>query len=130
MHNRDKYKILAKKNQMMWPRYRKLRNKVTAELHRSVEVYYKGLVDETSHNPKYIWKTVNKVLNKDKATMAAKISWNSSVELPGNRYLTLHSRISHKQPPFPPETILRRRGNMSQEFGALGQLGSQFFFFS
>ena len=35
------------------------------------------------------------------ATMAAKSSWNSSVELPRNRYLPLHCHISHKQPPSP-----------------------------
>ena len=34
---------------------------------KSVEAYYNSLVDETSHNPKDIWKTVNKVLTKDKA---------------------------------------------------------------
>ena len=52
MRDRDKYKILAEKTQMLWPKYRKLRNKVRTELRKSVEAYYKNLVDETSHNPK------------------------------------------------------------------------------
>ena len=79
MRDRDKYKILAEKNQMMWSRYRKLRNKVTAELRKSVEAYYKSLVDETSHNPKEMWKTVNKVLNKDRARMfPSSVTYNGS----------------------------------------------------
>ena len=45
----------------------KLRNKVTAELRKSVEAYYRNLIDKTSLHPKEMWKTVNKVLNKDKA---------------------------------------------------------------
>ena len=71
-------------------KYRKLRNKVTArsvndhfastaELRKSVEAYYKSLVDETSHNPNEIWNTVNKVLNMDKARM-----FPSSVAFNGN----------------------------------------------
>ena len=60
MRDRDKYKILAEKNQILWPKYRKLRNKVTAELRESVEAYYRSLVDKTSHIPKEMWKTVTK----------------------------------------------------------------------
>ena len=67
MRDRDKYKSLAVKNQILWPKYGKLRSKVTAELRKSVEAYYRSLVDKTSHNPKEMWKTVNKVLNNDKA---------------------------------------------------------------
>ena len=66
MRDRDKYKVLAEKDHQLWPRYRKLRNRVTAELRKSVKTYYQGLIDETSNNPKEMWKSVNKVLNKDK----------------------------------------------------------------
>ena len=69
MRDRDKYKILAEKNQMLWPKYRKLCNKVTAELRKSVQAYYRNLVEETSHNPKEMWTTINKVFTKDKAGM-------------------------------------------------------------
>ena len=79
MRDRNNYKILAEKNKMMWSRYRTLRNKVTAELRKSVEAYYKSLVDETSHNPKEMWKTVNKVLNKDRARMfPSSVTYNGS----------------------------------------------------
>ena len=64
---------------MLWPKYRKLRNKVTAKLRKSVEAYYRNLVEETSHNPKVMLKTINKVLNKDKARM-----FPPSVTLNGN----------------------------------------------
>ena len=30
------------------------------------KTYYQGLIDETSNNPKEMWKSVSKVLNKDK----------------------------------------------------------------
>ena len=33
---------------------------------KSVKTYYQGLIDETSNNPKEMWKSVSKVLNKDK----------------------------------------------------------------
>ena len=58
MRDRDKYKVLAEKDQQLWPRYRKLRNGVTAELRKSVKTYYQGLIDETSNNPKEMWKSV------------------------------------------------------------------------
>ena len=60
MRDRDKYKILAEKHQILWPKYRQLRNKVTAELRESIAAYYRSLVDKTSHNPKQMWKTVTK----------------------------------------------------------------------
>ena len=47
MRDRDKYKVLAEKDHQLWPRYRKLRNRVTAELRKSVKTYYQGLIDES-----------------------------------------------------------------------------------
>ena len=66
MRDRDKCKDLAEKDQQLWPTYRKLRNRVTAELRKSVKTYYHGLIDEASSNPKEMWKSVNEVLNKEK----------------------------------------------------------------
>ena len=70
---------------MMNARYRKLRNKVTSELRKSVDDYYMSLVEETSNNPKEMWKTVNKVLIKDKARMVP-----SSVTYNGNNIEKQH----------------------------------------
>ena len=39
MRYKGKYKVLAEKDQRLWPRERKLR-------------YYQGLIDATSNNPK------------------------------------------------------------------------------
>ena len=52
MRDREKYKVLAEKNQRLCPRYRKLHNRVTAELRKSVKTYYQGLIDGASNNPK------------------------------------------------------------------------------
>ena len=37
MCDRDKYKVLVEKDQQLWPKYRKLPNRVTAELRKSVK---------------------------------------------------------------------------------------------
>ena len=88
----------------MWPRYRKLRNKFTAELRKSVEAYYKSLVDETSKNPKEMWKTVNKVLNKDKARMfPSSVTYNGNnikkqneIAEAFNRFTTIGPKLASK----------------------------------
>ena len=61
---RDQAKKRAEKDHNVWPRYKKLRNKVTSELRNSVQDYYHNLIEENSGNPKAIWKTIDKVLNK------------------------------------------------------------------
>ena len=98
MHNRDKYNILAEKNQMMWYRYRKIHNKVTDELRKSVEAYYKSLVDETSHNPRYIWMTVKKILNKDEAiTFPSSVTFNSDhIQTSNDHFVTIGSKLANK----------------------------------
>ena len=66
MRERDQAKKGAEKDQNLWPRYKKLRNKLTSELRNSVQDYYHNLMEENSATPKAIWKTMNKVLNKCK----------------------------------------------------------------
>ena len=62
---RDRAKRKAERDQSIWPQYKRLRNRVNSELRRSVETYYQNLIDENSNNPKEMWKTINKVLNKN-----------------------------------------------------------------
>ena len=52
----------------IWPDYKCLRNRVTSELRRAVEGRYRSLIDENSNNPKEMWKTINKVLNKNQCS--------------------------------------------------------------
>ena len=52
----------------LWPSYKVVRNKVTNELRKCVQRYYHTIVKEHCNDPKEMWKTVNKVLNKDSAS--------------------------------------------------------------
>ena len=72
----------AKKDHNLWPRYKKLRNKVTSELRKGVQDYYHNLIEENSGNLKAMWKTMNKVLNKCKTSDPL-----NSVTLNGRKYV-------------------------------------------
>eukprot|EP00794_Sanderia_malayensis_P004431 gene4431-5023_t len=65
IRERDHAKRKAEKDHSIWPKYKRLRNKVTGELRMAVENYYRNSIDENANNPKMMWKTINKVLNKD-----------------------------------------------------------------
>ena len=65
MRERDRVKGQAERDHTLWPEYKRLRNKVTSELRKSVEAYFRDMVDENCNDPKGMWKVVNKVLNKD-----------------------------------------------------------------
>ena len=69
IHERDHTKKRAEKDRSLWPKYKRLRNKVTNELRRVIEGYFCNLIDENSNNPKEMWKTINKVLNKSLCSM-------------------------------------------------------------
>ena len=66
MREKDRFKGQAERDHTMWPEYKRLRNKVTSELRKSVEAYFSDMVDENCNDPKGMWKVVNKVLNKDR----------------------------------------------------------------
>ena len=70
IRERDRAKRKAEKDRSIWPEYKRLRNRVTSELRRAVEGYYRSLIDENSSNPKEMWKTINKVLNKNQCSTA------------------------------------------------------------
>ena len=69
IRERDKAKKKAEKDHSIWPKYKRLRNKVTGELRKAVEDYYRNSIDENANNPKMMWKTINKVLNKDQCSV-------------------------------------------------------------
>ena len=62
----------------MWSAYSKQLNKVTKEIRYSVQDYYKGLIEKDKGDPKKMWKTLNRVLDKD-----AKSATLSSIEIDG-----------------------------------------------
>ncbi len=65
MQKRDILKQVAEKSNEKWPTYKKLHNQVTKEIRSTVTNYYHGLIDENMGNPKKMWKTINKVLDKN-----------------------------------------------------------------
>ena len=69
IHERDRTKKRAEKDRSLWPKYKCPRNKVTSELRRVIESYFCNLIDENSNNPKEMWKTINKVLNKSQCSI-------------------------------------------------------------
>ena len=65
MATRDRLKKIATKNPEMWSLYPKQRNRVTKEIRNSIQDHYKALINESNGDPKKIWKTINRVLEKD-----------------------------------------------------------------
>ena len=65
MRERDQLKTRATNDSTLWPQYKVLRNKVTNELPNCVQKYYHTIIEENSNDPKEIWRTMNKVFNKD-----------------------------------------------------------------
>lgn len=78
MMERDMLKQEAEKYPEKWPAYKRLRNQVTREMRNAIRDYYHGLIDENIGNPKKMWKTINKVLDKNENSVKL-----SSVEVDG-----------------------------------------------
>ena len=79
METRDRQtEKIAAKSPEMWSAYSKQRNKVTKEIRYSIQDYYKGLMEKNKGDPKKMWKTINRVLEKD-----AKSTTLSSIEING-----------------------------------------------
>ena len=67
MTKRDRMKKAAEKNPHLWPNYKGLRNQCTSAIRKAIQDYYHGLIQETKDDPKKMWKTINRVLNRDSA---------------------------------------------------------------
>ena len=58
------YKIDIEKSPEKWSVYKQLKNKVTKEIKVALQSHYHGLVNENKDNPKKMWHTINRVLEK------------------------------------------------------------------
>ena len=65
MATRDRLKKIATRNPEMWSLYTKQHNKVTKEIRNSIQDHYKASINESNVEPKKMWKTINRVLEKD-----------------------------------------------------------------
>ena len=68
MIKRDRMKKAAIKNPLLWPNYKMIRNQCTYAIRKAIQDNYHGLIEETKDDPKKVWKTINRVLNKDSAS--------------------------------------------------------------
>ena len=105
IYERDRAKRKAERDQSTWAEYKRLRNRVTRELRRGVETYYQNLIDENSNNPKEMWKTINKVLNKNQHSTTPKFVMfeGQSIEKPNeiaeafnNHFATIGPKLADK----------------------------------
>ena len=64
MKERDLAKRTTQTSPEKWSVYKQLRNKVTKTIKVAIETHYRRLIDENKDNPKKMWKTINKVLDK------------------------------------------------------------------
>ena len=74
MRGRHLAKGAADKSPEKWSVYKQLRNKVTKEIKVAVQSHYHGLINESKDNPKKMWHTINRILEKSsKSTMPASL---------------------------------------------------------
>ena len=64
MEERDRAKKNSIKNPKLLNSYKSLRNKVTNSIRFFRRLHYQSLIKENKNNPKNMWKTINKVLDK------------------------------------------------------------------
>ena len=58
----------ATKNPLLSPNYKGLRNQCTYAIRKAIQDHYHGLIKETKGDPKKMWKTINRVMNRDSAS--------------------------------------------------------------
>ncbi len=61
---RGRVKKRAEQDHSLWPKYKKLKNKVTSELPNCFQDYYHKLIEEHPCSPKIMWRAINRVSNK------------------------------------------------------------------
>ena len=62
----------------MWSAYTRQRNRVAKEIRYSIRDYYEGLIEKNKGDPKKMWETINRVLDRDMKSTAV-----SSIEIDG-----------------------------------------------
>ena len=64
MEERDRAKKNSIKNHKLLKSHQSLRNKVRNTIRSSIRLHYQSLINENKDNPKNMWRTMNKVLDK------------------------------------------------------------------
>ena len=58
-------KVQAENSPEIWSAYKRKRNQVTKRIRISIRDYYNGLIEENIRDPRTMWRTINKVLDKN-----------------------------------------------------------------
>ena len=58
-------KKAATKSSSLWPAYKRLCNQCTNSIQKVSQDYHYSLVEETRNDPKKVWKTINRVLERE-----------------------------------------------------------------
>ncbi len=85
MNERDRFKKLAERQPEMWPKYRQMRNRVTKQIRTAIQNYYSWLIKDNEKDPKKMWKTINKLLEKNRNS-----DFPASLEFGGKRLTKEH----------------------------------------
>ncbi len=66
MRAKSYYRTKARKSKKVedWEQYRKLRNQVTWELKNAKLLYFEKLSEQSSRNPRKVWKELNKLCTR------------------------------------------------------------------
>ena len=64
MEERDRAKKNSIKSPKLLKSYKSLRNKMTNTIRSSIRLHNQSLISENKDNPKNMWRTINKVLDK------------------------------------------------------------------
>ena len=134
IERRDKHKRLSSKNTSYWQDYKTLRNKVTNDIRLSVKQHYKDLISQNRNDPKKMWKTINKVLDKDsKSTSISQLKESDTtienrqeiLETLNKHFVTvgpnLARKIERKQNENPPQFLKRANPQENFKFSMVDQ---------
>ena len=79
---------MAAKSPEMWSAFITQRGRLTKEARCSIRDYYGGLIEKNKGDPKKMWKTINRVLDKDIESTSV-----SSIEIDGKMLTKQHDVV-------------------------------------
>ena len=115
---------IAAKSPEMWSAYTRQRNRVTKEIRYSIQDYYKGLIDKNKGDPKKMWKTINRVLDKDiKSTTVASIEIDGKMltkqrdllEMLHNHFVSVGPKLASSMEARPNDNCLQHITQVNNE---------------
>ena len=108
----------------MWSAYTRQRNRVTKEIIYYIQDYYKGLIEKNKGVPKKMWKTINRVLDKDiKSTTVSSIEIDGKIlkkqrvvlEMLNNHFLSVGPKLSSSIEARPNDNCLQHITQVNNE---------------